>query len=59
MRIRNGVPGVAAVWQLLADNAIEIVPFDEAQVRVAAIAYDRYGKGIDPKARLNLADCAA
>jgi ribonuclease VapC len=22
-------------------------------------AFDRYGKGIDPKARLNLADCAA
>jgi ribonuclease VapC len=28
-------------------------------VRAAAIAFDRYGKAIDPKARLNLADCAA
>lgn len=28
-------------------------------MRVAASAFDRYGKGIDPKARLNLADCAA
>ena len=28
-------------------------------MHVAAAAFDRYGKGIDPKARLNLADCAA
>jgi len=35
------------------------VPFDEAQAREAAMAFDRYGKGIDPKARLNLCDCAA
>ena len=47
------------LWRLLADNEIEIVPFDEIQVRAAAVALDRYGKGIDPKARLNLCDCAA
>jgi uncharacterized protein with PIN domain len=44
---------------LLADNEIEIVPFDEIQVRAAAFALDRCGEGIDPKARLNLRDCAA
>jgi ribonuclease VapC len=44
---------------MLKDNEIEIVPFDEAQVRAAAEAFDRYGKGIHSKARLNLADCAA
>jgi ribonuclease VapC len=33
--------------------------FDEAQVRAAAVAFDLYGKGINPKARLNLSDCAA
>jgi hypothetical protein len=27
----------------------EIIPFDEVQVRAAAVAFDRYGKGIDPK----------
>ena len=43
----------------LVDNQIEIVPFDETQVRAAAGAFDRYGKGVGPKARLNLADCAA
>ncbi len=38
---------------------VEIVPFDEVQVHAAADAFDRYGKGIDPRARLNLSDCAA
>jgi ribonuclease VapC len=33
--------------------------FDELQARTAAAAFDRYGKGINSKARLNLADCAA
>jgi len=28
-------------------------------MRAAVAAFDRYGKGIDAKARLNLADCAA
>ena len=44
---------------MLTGSEIEIVQFDETQVRAAAVAFDRYGKGIDPKARLNLADCAA
>ena len=33
--------------------------FDEVQLHAAAAAFGRYGKGIDPKARLNLADRAA
>jgi ribonuclease VapC len=57
--VRHGRPAVQRLWQLLADNEIEIFPFDEAQVRMAAIAFDRYGKGIHSKARLNLSDCAA
>jgi ribonuclease VapC len=59
LRGRLGVVAVAEFWQWLADNEVEIVPFDEVQVRAAAVAFDRYGKGIDPTARLNLADCAA
>jgi hypothetical protein len=35
---------VDELWRLLADNEIEIVPFDEIQVRAAAVALDRYGK---------------
>jgi ribonuclease VapC len=59
LRIRHGRAAVARLWETLADNDIEIYPFDEAQVRAAAAAFDRYGKGINPKARLNLSDCAA
>jgi ribonuclease VapC len=59
LRGRHGVVAVAAFWQWVADNEIEIVPFEEVQVRAAAVAFDRYGKGIHAKARLNLADCAA
>ena len=35
------------------------MPFDEARAREALAAFDRYGKGVHPRARLNLADCAA
>jgi ribonuclease VapC len=59
LRLRHGAAAVARFWQFLADVELEIVPFDEAQVRVAAVAFDRYGKGINPKARLNLSDCVA
>ena len=59
MRRRNGTPAADLIMQFLVRNRIEIVPFDEASARTAAAAYDRYGKGIDSKARLNLADCAA
>ena len=59
LRLRHGAAAVEKFWQLLADSEIEVVPFDEAQVRAAAMAFDRYGKGINPKARLNLSDCAA
>jgi ribonuclease VapC len=59
LRIRIGPDAVEKFWQVLQDSQIEIIPFDEAQVHAAAAAYNRYGKGIDPKARLNLADCAA
>jgi ribonuclease VapC len=59
LRARHGPIGVARLWRLLEDSEVEIVAFDEAQMRVAAAAFDRYGKGVDSKARLNLADCAA
>jgi ribonuclease VapC len=59
LRLRHGRSAVTLLWRLLAENAIEIVPFDEAQVRAAAEAFDRYGEGVNPRSRLNLADCAA
>jgi uncharacterized protein with PIN domain len=45
LRGRLGVVAVAEFWQWLADNEVEVVPFDEVQVRAAAAAFDRYGKG--------------
>ena len=59
LRLRHGTAAVVRFWRFLADSAIEIAPFDEVQVRAAAVAFDQYGKGINSKARLNLSDCAA
>lgn len=60
MRARHGEAAVDRMWRFLREeNDFEIVPFDEAQAREALSAFGRYGKGIDPKARLNLADCVA
>jgi ribonuclease VapC len=59
LRVRQGQAAVGELWQLLANYEIEIVPFDEVQVHAAAAALDRYGKGSDSKARLNLCDCAS
>lgn len=59
LRVRHGPASVTRFWQFLADNEIEIIPFDEVQLHAAVLAFDRYGKGIHSKARLNIADCAA
>ena len=59
LRLRHGPAAVARFWRWLAEGEIEVLPFDEAQVHAAAAAFDIYGKGIHPKARLNLSDSAA
>lgn len=60
LRIRRGLPALDRLWRFLViENDFEIVAFDENQARLALSAFDRYGKGIHSKARLNLADCAA
>jgi ribonuclease VapC len=60
MRARRGIDAERLVWQFLReDNDFEIAPFDTEQAQAALVAFGRYGKGIDSKARLNLADCAA
>ncbi|MBI1980565.1 MAG: type II toxin-antitoxin system VapC family toxin [Methylocystis sp.] len=59
LRARLGDDGVALMWRFMAVFEIEIAAFDAAQARAAIAAYGRYGKGVDRKARLNLADCAA
>jgi ribonuclease VapC len=43
----------------LTELGIEVVPFTEPHISLALDENSRFGKGIDPKARLNLGDCAA
>lgn len=59
LRIRSGAAAVSAFWAFVDLHGIEIVPFDDIQAKGAAAAFNRYGKGIDPKAKLNICDCAA
>ena len=59
LRGRRGPEGEQIAWTFLADNDVSISSFDEIQARGASEAFGRYGKGIDSRARLNLADCAA
>ena len=59
LRARHGEAAERRLWAFLAANEFEIAPFDEAQARAALTAFARYGKGIHPRARLNLAGCAA
>ena len=60
LRARRGERAEHRMWRFLRqDNDFEVVAFDETQARGALAAFNRFGKGIDPAAKLNLADCAA
>ena len=60
LRVRRGSAALDRLWRLLLiDNDFEIGPFDEMQARAALSAFERYGKGLNSRARLNLADCVA
>jgi ribonuclease VapC len=59
MRGRHGPAGTARFWELFTAADVEIMAFDELQMRAAALAFERYGKGLNSKSSLNLADCAA
>jgi ribonuclease VapC len=60
LRVRHGDEAPARLWRfLLEDNDFEIIPFDQRQAHEALTAFGRFGKGLNPRARLNLADCAA
>ena len=56
---RRGRERMGRVMELLDELGVETVPFAEPHISRALDAYLRYGKGIDPKARLNLGDCAS
>ena len=56
----TGSKGLPRDWleEFLANEQIDIIPFDEALSDLAFEAYRRFGKGQHP-ARLNMGDCAA
>ena len=56
---RRGWESVGELAALIEQLGIEIVPFGEDHVSAALEAYGRFGKGLHPKARLNLGDCVA
>jgi ribonuclease VapC len=53
---RYGVAGSQKLEQLLHEQGVAIVPFDEAQLVLARAAYRRFGRGRHA-ARLNFGDC--
>lgn len=56
---RSGEGGLSDLEEFLAITGTTLVPFDTAKAEGAFRAFQRYGKGIHSKARLNLCDCAA
>ncbi len=57
--MRRGRESARDLMDFIQDLGIEVVPFAEPYVTLSLDAYARYGKGIHPKARLNLGDCTA
>lgn len=55
---KKGEAGLALLDELLNLAQFEIIAFDDAQQRIARIAYRRYGKGRHPTG-LNFGDCCA
>ena len=59
MLARRGINGLYDLEDFLAFIKAEIIPHDAQLASSAVLAFQRYGKGIDPNARLNFCDCAA
>src|ERR1700730_10044988 len=55
---KRGVNGLYDLEDFLALIKAEIIPHDMQLAALSLEAFRRYGKGIDPKARLNFCDCA-
>lgn len=45
--------------RFLEEIEVVVTPFDEAQARLAAVAFQCFGKGQGHPAQLNMGDCAA
>jgi ribonuclease VapC len=59
LRGRRGLSGLSDLTNILDGMAIEIVAFDADLANIALDAFNRYGKGLNAAAKLNLGDCAA
>ncbi|KQY48849.1 type II toxin-antitoxin system VapC family toxin [Rhizobium sp. Root483D2] len=56
---RRGMRAVDVLHDFIKVHGILEITFDRKFADIALEAYSQYGKGIDPKARLNFGDCAA
>ncbi len=56
---RRGINGLYDLEDFLSFIKAEIIPHDVHPAAFAVAAFQRFGKGIDPKARLNFCDYAA
>ena len=56
---RRGPDGIDDVSALVDAFDFEVVAFDRSFSDAALEAYTRFGKGVDPRARLNMGDCAS
>ncbi|WP_061016951.1 type II toxin-antitoxin system VapC family toxin [Microbacterium sp. CCH5-D1] len=57
LRGKGGEAKVLALDELLEATGATVVPLDEAQARLAASAFVRFGRGSGRAARLNYGDC--
>ncbi len=58
LQARLGDEGRRALDEMIRLSHAEVVPFDTVQAQLAAVAWNRFGKGRHPAA-LNLGDCFA
>ena len=58
LQARKGAQSLPSLYRLVEKIGCEIVPFDEAQSRIAIAAFGRFGKGMGHRAQLNFGDSA-
>lgn len=59
MVLRSRVDGRSLLERFLRDFEVEIFGSDPAQARIAADAFERFGRGSGHPAKLNFGDCLA
>lgn len=60
LRARRGAVAVERLWAFLdVENDFDIIPFSGQHARAALAAFEEFGKGLNPRTKLNLGDCCA